>query len=61
MTDTKAVMGEIVVAGFGDTQTVFLARAALARLQKELGMTTEDMAMVLRGVDGELTRLPIEP
>ena len=54
MTDTKAVMSEIVVTGFGDTQTAYLARAALARLQKELGMATEDVAMVLRGVDGDV-------
>jgi uncharacterized membrane protein len=54
MTDAKAVMGEIVVAGFGDTHTAFLARAALARLQKELGMATQDVAMVLRGADGDV-------
>jgi uncharacterized membrane protein len=47
-------MSEIVVSGFGDTQTAYLARAALARLQKELGMATEDVAMVLRGVDGDV-------
>ena len=48
-------MSEIVVTGFGDTQTAYLARAALARLQKELGMAPEDVAMVLRGVDGDVT------
>ena len=47
-------MSEIVVTGFGDTQTAYLARAALARLQKELGMAPEDVAMVLRGVDGDV-------
>ena len=54
MTDTKAVMSEIIVTGFGDTQTAYLARAALARLQKELGVATEDVSMVLRGVDGDI-------
>ena len=54
MTGTKAVISEIVVTGFGDTQTAFLARAALARLQKELGIATEDVAMVLRRVDGDV-------
>ena len=47
-------MSEIIVTGFGDTQTAYLARAALARLQKELGMAPEDVAMVLRGVDGRI-------
>jgi len=45
-------MSEIVVTGFGDIQTAYLARAALARLPKELGMATEAVAMVLGGVDG---------
>ena len=52
MTHTNAIMTELIVAGFDDTHTVFLARAALARLQKEAGMATNDVAIVLRGADG---------
>jgi len=52
MTHTNAILTELIVAGFGDTHTVFLARAALAGLQKETGMATNDVAIVLRGADG---------
>jgi hypothetical protein len=39
---------ELLVIGFDDTSTVFLARAALARQHEGFGMATEDAAMVLR-------------
>jgi len=52
---TKAIITELIVTGFGNTHTVFLARAALARLQDELGMTVDDVAMIVRGADGDLT------
>jgi uncharacterized membrane protein len=52
---TKAIITELVVSGFGNTHTVFLARAALARLQDELGMAVDDVAVIVRGVDGDLT------
>jgi uncharacterized membrane protein len=52
---TKAIINELIVTGFGNTHTVFLARAALARVQEGLGMAVDDVAMVIRGVDGELT------
>jgi uncharacterized membrane protein len=52
---TNATINELIVTGFGNTHTVFLARAALARVQEELGMAVDDVAMVIRGVDGELT------
>ena len=51
----KAIITELVVTGFGNTHTVFLARAALARLQDELGIAVDDVAMIVRGVDGDLT------
>jgi uncharacterized membrane protein len=51
----KAIISELVVTGFGNTHTVFLARAALARLQDELGMALDDVAVIVRGVDGDLT------
>ena len=54
MTHTNAIVTELIVAGFDDTHTVFLARAALARLQKEAGMATNDVAIVLRGDDGNV-------
>jgi len=40
------------MAGFGDAYTVFLARAALARLQKESGLATDDVSMFLRDANG---------
>ncbi len=55
MTDMKSTKTELIAIGFGDTHTVFLARAALARLLKEdLGMATDDVAIVLRGGDGNV-------
>ena len=54
MTNTRAVTDEIIVTGFGDTQTAFLALATLARLQRELEMATDDLALVLREVDGDI-------
>jgi uncharacterized membrane protein len=51
----QAIITEITMAGFDNKHTVFLARAALARLQEELGMATDDMALIVRGVDGDLT------
>jgi uncharacterized membrane protein len=53
-TMTELIVTELIVTGYGDVYTVFLARAALARLQEELGMTTDDVAMVLRGADGNV-------
>ena len=51
----KAIIPELVVTGFGNTHTVFLARAALARLQDELEVALDDVAVIVRGVDGDLT------
>ncbi len=51
----NAIITELVVTGFGNTHTVFLARAALARLQDELEMALDDVAVIVRGVDGDLT------
>lgn len=52
---TKAIITELIVTGFGNTHTVFLARGALARLQEELGMAVDDVAVIVRGADGDLT------
>jgi uncharacterized membrane protein len=43
---------ELIAIGFDDTNTVFLARVALARLQKELGLSVHDMAIITREADG---------
>jgi uncharacterized membrane protein len=43
---------ELIAIGFDDTHTVFLARVALARLQKELGLSVHDMAIFTREADG---------
>ena len=53
-TNTRALTDEIIVTGFGDIQTAFLALATLARLQRELGMATDDLAIVLREADGSI-------
>ena len=52
---TASTMIEIIIIGFGESHTNFLARAALARLQEELGIVMVDVAMVLRGVDGDVS------
>ena len=54
MTNTRTATDEIIVTGFGDTQTAFLALATLARLQRELEMATDDLALVLREPDGSI-------
>jgi uncharacterized membrane protein len=50
----EEIMSELIVSGFDDAHTAFLARAALARLQKELGLSVYDLAMVTRGEDGRV-------
>ena len=54
MVNATELRDEIIMTGFGDTQTAYLARAALARLQRELGMATDDVAMVLREAEGSV-------
>ena len=54
MADTKVRTTELVVAGFDGTNTAFLARAALARLQQEWGLASGDVAIVLREADGQV-------
>ena len=48
-------MCELIVAGFSEGHTAFLARAALARLQKECAINGYDVAMVSRGEKGDIT------
>jgi uncharacterized membrane protein len=52
MTELSASRQELLVAGFGDKQTAFLARAALARLQDELGIKTNEAVLISREPDG---------
>jgi uncharacterized membrane protein len=54
MANTRVETDVIVVTGFGDIPTAFLALATLARLQRELGMATDDLALVLREADGSI-------
>jgi uncharacterized membrane protein len=42
------------VAGFNDLHTAFLARATLARLQKELRLTGHDLSIITRGENREV-------
>jgi uncharacterized membrane protein len=48
-------MSELIVAVYDDTHTAFLARAALARLQKELLIKGHDVALVSREKTGKVT------
>jgi len=45
---------ELIVTGFGDNQTAFLARAALARMQDDLGIASSDAVLVFRESDGSI-------
>ena len=47
-------MSDLIIAGFDDAHTAFLARAALARLQDELSLSGRDMALVTRAAGGEI-------
>jgi uncharacterized membrane protein len=47
-------MTDLIAAGYDDAPTAFLARAALARLQKELSLPGHDLAVVTREEEGEL-------
>ena len=50
-------MNELIVAAFEDTYTAFLARAALARLQKSLSLSVRDVAVITRE-EGDDAALP---
>jgi uncharacterized membrane protein len=43
---------ELVIAGFDDDHTAFLARSALARLRTEINVDGHDLAVVTRESDG---------
>jgi uncharacterized membrane protein len=45
---------ELIVIGFDDRNTVFLARVALARLQKVLGLSVHDIAIITREAHGDV-------
>jgi uncharacterized membrane protein len=47
-------MSDLIVAGFDDAHTAFLARAALARLQSELSLPGHDLAVVTRDEGGKI-------
>lgn len=47
-------MSNLIVARFDDAHTAFLARAALARLQRELSLPGQDLAVVTREEGGEI-------
>ena len=47
-------MSNLIVAGFNDAHTAFLARAALARLQRGLSLPGHDLAVVTRDDGGEI-------
>ena len=48
-------MSDLIVAGFDGAHTAFLARAALARMQNELSLLGEDLAVVTRDAGGDIT------
>jgi hypothetical protein len=47
---------QIIVIGFDDPPPSFLARTALARLQKELGLQSNDLATVNLGMRPRFAR-----
>ena len=47
-------MTELIISGFEDAQTAFLARAALARVQMDPTLRTQDVAVVTRAESGEV-------
>jgi len=47
-------VSNLIVARFDDAHTAFLARAALARLQKDLSLRGHDLAVVTREEGGEI-------
>jgi uncharacterized membrane protein len=47
-------MSHLIVAGFDDAHTAFLARATLARLQRELSLPGHELAVVTREEGGEI-------
>jgi uncharacterized membrane protein len=47
-------VSKLIVARFDDAHTAFLARAALARLQKDLSLPARDLAVVTREEGGEI-------
>ena len=48
-------MSDLIVAGFDDAHTAFLARAALARLQTKLSLPMHDLALVSRDEAGRVS------
>jgi uncharacterized membrane protein len=51
----RGSMSDLIVAGFDDAHTAFLARATLARLQRELSLPGHDLAVVTREEGGEIS------
>ena len=47
-------MSKLIVARFDDAHTALLARAALARLQREISLSGQDVAVVTREEGGEI-------
>ena len=47
------MMSELIVAGYDDAHTAFMASAALARMEKELALNRRDIAVVSLEEDGE--------
>ena len=48
------IVSELIVAGFDDAHTAFLARAALARLQKKLSLPGHDLAVITRECENDV-------
>lgn len=46
-------MSDLIIAGFGDDHTAFLVCAALARMQTEVALRGDDVAVVSRNMDGD--------
>lgn len=55
MSEADSIATELIVTGFHDTQTAFLARAAIAKMQSELEMAMDEVATVTRGKEGSIS------
>ena len=51
----RSIMSELIVAGFADPHTAFLASAAFERLRDEIMTEGPGVAVVVRHMDGRIT------
>jgi uncharacterized membrane protein len=55
MPEKKTIMSELIFIGYEDKPTAFLARATMARVQDEFGLQMQDMAIVTKQANGQIS------